>query len=162
MGLLNRAAAQAASRLGAREVAIPIRAGGRDVVVGFQRQPGGTQVFWGWGNTSKGADHYVRPDNISRHDVRRVFDDVTRFIADEMAARPPQRYYFSGLTGGHSRRYARDVERLARGSGYRARDLGGEVHMLPGIGAYANYAAPGVGFGLGGAGLWALEANARR
>lgn len=162
MGLLSRVAQQAASRLGAEEVAIPIRAGGRPVVVGFRRTAEGTEVVWGWGNSPKGSGHYARPENLTRKDTRAAFDDVTRFIADEMAGRTPQRYLFDGLTAGHGRRYARDIERLGKGSGYvSGYSPYGNVILDPTWRAYLNYATPGIGLAAGGAGLATLEANAR-
>ena len=156
---------QAEGRLGVRNTEIPIRAGGQDVIVGFNRgrDGGATEIAWGWDGTSSGRAFGTRASELSPHQISAIFDDVTKFVAREIAGRPPQEYVFEGLTPAHARRYARDLERNIAGTGYSVERHGPELRLRPGLLAYARWSAPGAGAAaLGGAGYAASEVTRPR
>ena len=130
--------------------------------VGMKGKPLATGVNWGWGGLGSPGG---RRTDLSAREVRDVFDGTVGRIASEIEARPPQVYTFSGITGGHNRRYARDLEARLAGSGYEAVRVDSQFFLKPTAGAYAQWmartAAPVAGAGALGAGAYGM-ANANR
>lgn len=125
---------------------------------GIKGKPLATSINWGWTGAERRTD-------LSPRQVREVFDGTAEKIAREIEARPPQLYSFSGISGGHNRRYARDLAERLAGSGYEAIRSGDEFFLKPTAGAYAQWtartAAPVAGAGALGAGAYGM-ANANR
>ena len=159
MGLLSRISlaypgqiSKWAGRLGARTSSFERRIAGQRIRLDFdladlapsesaalgrpQEWSHATEISWGW----PGAQKYERRA-LAPKQTREVFDGTAARIADEIAMRPPQTYTFQGLTGGHARRYARDLAARLDGTGYRATQVGYQVYLQPTARAYANYAA---------------------
>lgn len=118
--------------------------------VGIKGKPLATSINWGWTGAERRAD-------LSPRQVRDVFDGTAEKIAKEIEARPPQLYTFRGISGGHNRRYARDLEARLAGSGYEMIRSGDEFFLKPTSGAYAQWAARTLGPGaLAGAGAYGM------
>lgn len=126
--------------------------------VGLKGKPLATGVNWGWADSKYPGE--VRSD-LSPREIREVFDGTADKIAREIEARPPQLYTFSGISGGHNRRYARDLEARLAGSGYEAIRVGEQFFLKPTTSAYAQYMARTLGPAAGAAGAYGM-ANANR
>lgn len=122
--------------------------------VGIKGKPLATGINWGW----QGAD---RRSDLAPRQLKEVFDGTAERIAREIEARPPQLYTFSGISGGHNRRYARDLAARLAGSGYEAVRAGDEFFLKPTTSAYAQYMARTLGPAAGAAGAYGV-ASANR